>query len=209
VSARGIMGVAVDLSIFTVQEGRLELLLIRMKREPYTGKWALPGGRIRGDETVEQAAVRELREKTGLGEVYLEQLYAFSEPARDPGGRCISVAHLALIRGDVQLRTTDKYSGIGWFPVTRLPALAFDHKEIAAYAIKRLRAKLEWSDVARNLLDKTFTLGELQRLYEAILGKRLDARNFQRRVQAIGLVKDTGRMRTGQAYRPARLFRFA
>lgn len=206
---QGVMGVAVDLAIFTVQERRLELLLIRMKRVPYTGRWALPGGRIRGDETVEQAAVRELREKAGIGDVYLEQLYTFSEPDRDPGGRCISVAHLALIRGDVPLRTTDKYSGIGWFPVTRLPPLAFDHKEIAACAVERLRAKLGYTDVARNLLGATFTLGELQRLYEAILGRRLDARNFQRRVQAIGLVKDTGRMRTGQAYRPARLFRFA
>lgn len=206
---QGVMGVAVDLAIFTVQERRLELLLIRMKREPYTGRWALPGGRIRGDETVEQAAVRELREKAGIGDVWLEQLYTFSEPERDPGGRCISVAHMALIRGDVPLRTTDKYSGIGWFPVTRLPPLAFDHKEIAAYAVKRLRAKLEYTDVARNLLEPTFTLGELQRLYEAILGKRLDSRNFQRRVQAIGLVKDTGRVRRGQAYRPARLFRFA
>ncbi len=205
----GIMGVAVDLAIFTVQESRLELLLIRMKREPYTGKWALPGGRIRGDETVEAAAVRELREKTQLTDVYLEQLYTFSEPNRDPGARCISVAHLALINGDVQLSTTDKYSGIGWFPVARLPPLAFDHEAIADYAAKRLRTKLEYSDVARNLLDKTFTLGELQRLYEAILGKRLDARNFQRRAQHIGMVKDTGRMRSGQAYRPARLFRFA
>ncbi len=205
----GVMGVAVDLAIFTVQKARLELLLIRMKREPYTGKWAMPGGRIRGDETVEQAAARELQEKAGLANVYLEQLYTFSDPNRDPGGRCISVAHLALINGDVQLRTTDKYSGIGWFPVSRLPPLAFDHKEIAAYAIKRLRAKLEWTDVARNLLGANFTLGELQRLYEAILGKRLDARNFQRRVQQVGLVRDTGRMRTGQAYRPARLFRFA
>lgn len=205
----GIMGVAVDLAIFTVQEARLELLLIRMKREPYTGQWALPGGRIRGDETVEQAATRELYEKAGLQEIYLEQLYTFSEPSRDPRARCISVAHMALIRGDAPLRTTDKYSGIGWFPVTRLPPLAFDHKAMADYAIKRLRAKLEWSDVARNLLDKTFTLGELQRLYEAILGKPLDARNFQRRAQQIGLVTDTGRIRTGQAYRPARLFRFA
>jgi 8-oxo-dGTP diphosphatase len=204
------MGVAVDLAIFTVQEARLELLLIRMKREPFTGKWALPGGRIRGDETVERAATRELREKTGINhEVYLEQLYTFSEPTRDPGARCISVAHMALIRGDVQLRTTDKYSGIGWFPVTRLPPLAFDHKQMAGYAIKRLRAKLEWTDVARNLLETTFTLGELQRLYEAILGKKLDARNFQRRVQTIGLVRDSGKMRTGRAYRPARLFRFA
>jgi 8-oxo-dGTP diphosphatase len=205
----GVMGVAVDLAIFTVQEARLELLLIRMKREPYTGKWALPGGRIRGDETVEQAAVRELSEKAGIQDVYLEQLYTFSEPQRDPGARCISVAHMALINGDVQLRTTDKYSGIGWFPVSRLPPLAFDHEQMARYAVKRLRAKLEWTNVARNLLEPTFTLGELQRLYEAILGKRLDARNFQRRAQAIGLVKDTGRVRRGQAYRPARLFRFA
>ncbi|HEY2748694.1 MAG TPA: NUDIX domain-containing protein [Polyangia bacterium] len=205
----GIMGVAVDLAIFTVQEARLELLLIRMKREPYTGKWALPGGRIRGNETVEQAAARELHEKAGIRDVYLEQLYTFSEPDRDPGARCISVAHMALIRGDMQLRTTDKYSGIGWFPVARLPPLAFDHEAIADYAAGRLRTKLEYSDVARNLLDKTFTLGELQRLYEAILGRKLDARNFQRRAQHIGMVKDTGRMRSGQAYRPARLFRFA
>jgi 8-oxo-dGTP diphosphatase len=202
------MGVAVDLAIFTVQERRLELLLIRMKREPFDGKWALPGGRIRGDETVEQAAARELTEKTGLSNVYLEQLHTFSEPARDPGGRCISVAHLALIRGDVQLRTTDKYSGIGWFPAARLPPLAFDHEPMARHAVARLRAQIEHSDVARNLLERDFTLGELQRLYEAIQGKKLDARNFQRRVQSVGLVKDTGRMRRGQAYRPARLFRF-
>lgn len=205
----GIMGVAVDLAIFTVQESRLELLLIRMKREPFTGKWALPGGRIRGDETVEEAAARELHEKAGIRDVYLEQLYTFSEPGRDPGARCISVAHMALIRGDVPLRTTDKYSGIGWFPMARLPPLAFDHEAIAEYAARRLRAKLEYSDVARNLLDKTFTLGELQRLYETILGRQLDARNFQRRAQHIGLVKDTGRVRSGQAHRPARLFRFA
>jgi 8-oxo-dGTP diphosphatase len=209
VKKSGIMGVAVDLAIFTVQERRLQLLLIRMKRVPFVGKWALPGGRIRGDETVEQAAGRELQEKTGIRGVYLEQLHTFSEPSRDPDARCISVGHMALIRGDVQLRTTDKYSGIGWFPVTRLPPLAFDHKLIAGHAIERLRSELLHSDVARNLLEPRFTLGELQRLYETILGKRLDARNFQRRAQAIGQVKDTGRMRTGQAYRPARLFRFA
>jgi 8-oxo-dGTP diphosphatase len=118
------------------------------------------------------------------------------------------VAHLALIRSEVQLRTTDKYSGIGWFPVERLPPLAFDHQQIARYALERLRAKLEYTDVARNLLEREFTLGELQRLYETIQGKKLDARNFQRQVQTLGLVKDTGRMRRGQAYRPARLFRF-
>jgi 8-oxo-dGTP diphosphatase len=202
------LGVAVDLAIFTVQERRLEVLLIRMKREPFDGKWALPGGRIRGDETVEEAAARELTEKTALAGVYLEQLHTFSDPRRDPGGRCISVAHMALIRSDVQLRTTDKYSGIGWFPVGRLPPLAFDHQEMVRFAVERLRDEIEHSDVARNLLERDFTLGELQRLYEAIQGKKLDARNFQRRVVTTGLVKDTGRMRRGQAYRPARLFRF-
>jgi 8-oxo-dGTP diphosphatase len=107
------------------------------------------------------------------------------------------------------LRTTDKYSGIGWFPVTRLPELAFDHAIISFEAVNRLRAKVEYTNLAKNLLSPTFTLGELQRLYEAILGRPLDARNFQRRVQLTGLVKDTGRMRRGQAYRPARLFKFA
>ncbi len=218
---RGQMGVAVDLAIFTVQERRLDLLLIQMRRAPFTGKWALPGGRTRGDETVEEAAARELREKTGLDarthargastavdELYLEQLYTFSDPARDPDARCISVAHLALIRPTTRLRTTDKYSGIGWFPVTRLPELAFDHAVISFEAVERLRAKIEYTDLARNLLPPTFTLGELQRLYEAIWGRPLDARNFQRRVQVTGLVKDTGRMRRGEAHRPARLFKF-
>ena len=203
------MGVAVDLAVFTVQEQHLDLLLIQMVRPPFRGKWALPGGRIHSNETVEAAAVRELRDKTQLTDVYLEQLYTFSHPKRDPDARCISVAHLALIPPAARLRTTDKYSGIGWFQVTKLPELAFDHELIASEAIKRLRAKIEYTNVARNLLPPTFTLGELQRLYEAILGKGLDARNFQRRVQATGLVKDTKRMRTGQAYRPARLFRFA
>jgi 8-oxo-dGTP diphosphatase len=202
------MGVAVDLAVFTVQERRLELLLLRMKRAPFAGRWALPGGRVRGDETVEQAAERELREKTALREVYLEQLYTFSAPNRDPDARCISVAHLALIPPTAQLRTTDKYSAIGWFPADRPPALAFDHREMVAYAVKRLRAKLEYTNLAYSLLPPLFTLGELQRLYEAILGRPLDPRNFQRRILAIGLVEETGEMRTGQAHRPARLFRF-
>jgi 8-oxo-dGTP diphosphatase len=202
------MGVAVDLAVFTVQERRLEMLLLRMKRAPFAGRWALPGGRIRGDETVEQAAERELREKTALREVYLEQLYTFSAPDRDPGARCISVAHLALIPPTAQLRTTDKYSAIGWFPADRPPPLAFDHREMVAYAVKRLRVKLQYTNLAYSLLPPQFTLGELQRLYEAILGRALDPRNFQRRILAIGLIEETGEMRTGQAHRPARLFRF-
>jgi 8-oxo-dGTP diphosphatase len=203
------MGVAVDVAVFTVQSGELHLLLLRMKRAPFTGRWALPGGRIGAQETVEAAAARELEEKTGLARVYLEQLYTFSRPDRDPGGRCISVAHLALIPPDAQLRTTDKYSAIGWFPADHLPPLAFDHKELAAHAIKRLRAKLAYTNVAYSLLDERFTLGELQRVYEAILGRVLDARNFRRRIREIDLVEETGELRTGRAHRPARLYRFA
>jgi 8-oxo-dGTP diphosphatase len=204
----GRMGVAVDVAVFTVQAGRLDLLLLRMKRAPFEGRWALPGGRIGPDETVEQAAARELEEKTGLTDVYLEQLYTFSDPARDPGGRCISVAHLALIPSGSPLRTSDKYSAIGWFAADRPPPLAFDHRAMSSYALKRLRAKLEYTNVAYSVLPPVFTLGELQRVYEAILGRPLDPRNFQRRIQAIGLVEDTGQQRTGQAHRPARLFRF-
>jgi 8-oxo-dGTP diphosphatase len=204
-----LMGVAVDVAVFTVQKGELHVLLLRMKRAPFTGKWALPGGRIAAAESVEGAAARELEEKTGLGKVYLEQLYTFSRPDRDPQGRCISVAHLALIPPTAQLRTTDKYSAIGWFPTDRLPPLAFDHRAITGYAVKRLRAKLAYTNVAYSLLDDRFTLGELQRVYEAILGRPLDARNFRRRIREIDLVEETGELRTGRAHRPARLFRFA
>jgi 8-oxo-dGTP diphosphatase len=202
------MGVAVDVAVFTVQTGPLEVLLLRMTRPPFEGRWALPGGRIGLDETVEAAATRELEEKTGLRDVYLEQLFTFSDPARDPAGRCISVAHLALIPASNQLRTTDKYSAIGWFAADRPPPLAFDHRAIVAHAVKRLRAKLEYTNLAYSLLPASFTLGELQRVYEAILGRSLDPRNFQRRIQAIGLVQETGQLRTGRAHRPARLFRF-
>ncbi len=203
------MGVAVDVAVFTVQSGRLEVLLICMKRPPFVGRWALPGGRITPSETVEEAAVRELTEKTGLKSVFLEQLYTFSDPERDPQGRCISIAHLALIPPTAPLRTTEKYSGISWFPVDDLPALAFDHPVIVRAALARLRAKLEYTNIAYSLLPTLFTLGELQRLYETILGQPLDPRNFQRRIKAIGLVDETDQMRTGLAHRPARLYRFA
>lgn len=202
------VGVAVDVAVFTVREGRLDVLLLRMTRPPFEGKWCLPGGRIRFDETVEAAAQRELVEKTGLSGLWLEQLYTFSDPERDPQARCVSVAHLALVPPDVSLRTDDKYSAIGWFSAERPPPLAFDHRAILAYAVKRLRAKLEYTNIAYALLPERFTLGELQRAYEAILGRELDTRNFQRKVRAIDLVEETGELRTGQAHRPGRLYRF-
>jgi ADP-ribose pyrophosphatase YjhB (NUDIX family) len=203
-----LVGVAVDMAVFTVQHERLEILLLRMTSAPYTGKWALPGGRIASDETVERAAAREVADKTDLRGFWFEQVYTFSAPDRDARGRCVSVLHMTLIPPTSQLRTTDKYSAIGWFPISRLPPLAFDHRDMVALALANLRARLYASPVARELLPATFTLGELQRLYQAVLGKTVDPRNFQRRVRALGLVEETGRLRTGQRYRPARLYRF-
>jgi 8-oxo-dGTP diphosphatase len=203
-----LLGVAVDVAMFTVREAALHVALIKMKRPPFEGKWALPGGRIRVDETVEEAATRELEEKAGVRGVWLEQLYTFSDPDRDPQGRCVSVAHLALVPATSQLRTSNNYSAIGWFPADRPPPLAFDHGVMLADAVRRLRARLEHTNIAYSLLDPTFTLGELQRVYEAILDRKLDPRNFQRRIQELALVKATGQMRTGRAHRPARLFRF-
>jgi 8-oxo-dGTP diphosphatase len=202
-------GVAVDVAVFTVREARLEVALIKMKRAPFEGRWALPGGRIGPRESVEDAAVRELAEKTSIKDVYLEQLYTFSDPDRDPGGRCVSVAHMALLPATAELVTTEKYAAIGWFAADRPPPLAFDHKRILTYAVKRLRAKLAYTNVAYSLLEPTFTLAELQCVYEAILGHALDTRNFQRKLHAINLVEETGQRRTGFAHRPARLYRFA
>jgi 8-oxo-dGTP diphosphatase len=201
--------IAVDVVVFTVAGEQLSVLLIRMKRAPFEGRWALPGGLIGDDETCEQAAVRELREKTGVRDVFLEQLYTFSEPKRDPAGRVVSVAYLVLVPSEgLELRTPEKYAGIGWFPVTRLPPLAFDHAEMVRYALTRLRYKLEYTNAAYSLLSETFTLSELQRTYEIILGRRLDPRNFRKRILSLGLVERTGRERRGVAHRPAQLYRF-
>jgi 8-oxo-dGTP diphosphatase len=207
-SARSTPGVAVDLAIFTVEANELRVILIEMKRAPFAGKWALPGGRIQAGETLEEAAARELTDKTSLADVYLEQLYTFSGPDRDPQSRCISVAHMALMPPTASLRTTDKYKGIGWFSVAKPPPLAFDHAEMLSYARRRLRDKLAYTNVAYSLLPVSFSLGELQRLYEVILDEKIDPRNFQRRVLQLGMVEETGRVRAGEAHRPARLYRF-
>jgi 8-oxo-dGTP diphosphatase len=203
------IGVAVDVAVLTVTEGRLCVLLIQVKRPPFEGRWALPGGLIGAKETLEAAAARELEEKTGLTRVYVEQLYTFSSPKRDPAGRVIAVAYLALVpSAGVHLQIPQKYAGIAWLPVAKLPALAFDHGEMVRYAVQRLRYKLEYTNVAYSLLSAEFTLGELQRLYEAILERPLDPRNFRKRVLSLGLLEPTGGERRGGAHRPASLYRF-
>jgi 8-oxo-dGTP diphosphatase len=202
------IGVAVDVTVFTVERDQLAVLLVKLRKAPFEGAWALPGGLIGQEETVEAAAVRELAEKTGLRDVYLEQLYTFSDPERDPNGRCISVAHLALVPAEqAQLSATTKYAGVGFFPVAELPPLAYDHPRILTYALERLRAKLQYTNVAYSLLPESFTLSELQRVYEIVLGRPLDTRNFRKRILDLELVEPTEGLRRGP-FRPAQLYRF-
>ncbi|MEW6716113.1 MAG: NUDIX domain-containing protein [Chloroflexota bacterium] len=200
---------AVDLIIFTVRKNRLQILLIQRKNEPFSGRWALPGGFVRMNESLEDAALRELEEETGLRDVYLEQLYTYGDPGRDPRGHVVTVAYFALIPSDTPIRPEggDDASQAKWFPRDDLPPLAFDHPIIANYALRRLRYKLEYSAVGFELLPEEFTLSELQQTYEIILGESLDKRNFRRRILQAGIIEPTPHLRKGEG-RPARLYRY-
>jgi ADP-ribose pyrophosphatase YjhB (NUDIX family) len=201
--------VAVDNCIFTVLEDRLHLLLIQMAKVPYTEMWALPGGLIQDDESLDAAAVRILYEETGVAEVYLEQLYTFGRPDRDPAGRVVSVAYFALIHAaGIALHTQPKYADVRWWPWATLPPLAYDHDAVAAYARQRLEWKLAYTNVVWSLLPRRFVLTELQKVYEAVLGRKLDKRNFRKKILALGLVEPVGETAMHGAHRPAMLYRF-
>ncbi len=201
--------VTVDVVAFTVQQKRLQVLLVKRRKPPFAGAWALPGGFVGIDEPLEAAASRELAEETGVKEAYLEQLYTYGDPQRDPRGRVISVAYFALLPADAPVRASggDDAARAQWLPADHLPPLAFDHADILAYAIRRLRYKLEYSAVGFQLLPATFTLSELQQVYEVILGEKLDKRNFRRRILRAGIIEPTPHHRGGGG-RPARLYRY-
>ncbi|MEW5870084.1 MAG: NUDIX domain-containing protein [Chloroflexota bacterium] len=199
----------IDVVIFTLRENRLHALLIQRAEQPFVGMWALPGGFVRMEESLEEAALRELQEETGLKQAYLEQLYTYGEVQRDPRGRVVTVAYFALIPADAPIRAEggSDASQASWYPVDELPQLAFDHAEIIAYALRRLRYKLEYSAVGFELLPEEFTLSEIQRTYEMILGEKLDKRNFRRRILEAGIIEATPHLRGGEG-RPARLYRY-
>ncbi|HLF90075.1 MAG TPA: NUDIX domain-containing protein [Anaerolineales bacterium] len=199
----------VDIVVFTLRESRLSVLLIQRKEPPFAGMWALPGGFVNMGETLEEAAQRELEEETGLQESYLEQLYTYGNPDRDPRGRVVTVVYFALIAADasIQAEGGSDATRAAWHPVEDLPPLAFDHTEIIAYAMRRLRYKLEYTAAGFELLPEEFTLTELQITYEIILGEQLDKRNFRRRILEAGIIEPTPHMRTGEG-RPARLYRY-
>ena len=195
--------VAVDAVLFTIEEDTLKVLCVRRDQAPYLDRWALPGGRVEGGETIDAAAIRILKEKTAVSQVYLEQLYTFGSADRDPRGPVITVAYYALVSAQQQPE-----GAAAWFPVKDLPALAFDHEEIVAYATGRLQNKINYTTVACQLLPPAFTLTELQLCYEVILDKRLDKRNFRRKMLQLGILKATRQFKMNGRQRPARLYAF-
>ena len=202
------MLVTVDIVIFTIQSGTLRVLLVKRAAAPFQGQFAIPGGFVHEDEDLDQAASRELREETGVADVYLEQLYSFGDVGRDPRGRVITVAYFALISADRPLRAGTDAAKAEWCSMDQLPTtLAFDHARILNYALERLRNKLEYTTVGFQLLPEKFTLTELQEVYEAILGKNLDKRNFRRKLSLLKILNPLPAYRRG-GQRPAQLYRF-
>ena len=198
--------VTVDTVIFTVKDGELKVLLVKRGVEPFLGKWAIPGGFIKMNESLEDAAKRELLEETGVKDVYLEQLYTFGDVNRDPRGRVLTVSYMALINSDnVKLSASTDVVDAKWFSVKSLPQLAFDHKEILDYAIKRLKWKFEYTCVGFSLLSDRFRISELQRLYEIVFDKEFDKRNFNKKIHSLNILKEVG-IDKQVSHRPPKLY---
>lgn len=201
--------VTVDCAVFGLDEDGLKALLIQRDVEPFAGRWALPGGFVRPDEGLEEAARRELREETGLERLFLEQLYTFGDPGRDPRERVITVAWYALVRlADHRVQAATDARQAAWFPVDDLPALAFDHDAILAAALTRLHGKVRWQPIGFELLPPKFTLTQLQRMYETVLERELDKRNFRKKVLGLGILEELDEVEQDVAHRAARLYRF-
>src|SRR5579872_1775203 len=201
------LAVTVDIVLLTILDRQLHLLLIKRLARPFENRYALPGGFVHDEESLDAAAIRELREETGVEKVYLEQLYSFGDPKRDPRGRVVTVAYYALVPHTQALHAGTDAADAAWFPLDDLPALAFDHREIVEYAHQRIRNKLDYTNVGFELLSPKFTLSELQVVHEAILGESLDKRNFRRKVMQKGIVKALKEwQQTGR--KPAQLYRF-
>ncbi|MFP4498355.1 MAG: NUDIX hydrolase [Vulcanimicrobiota bacterium] len=201
--------VTVDIVIFTIQDDDLKVLLIKRKLPPYKGKWAIPGGFVHYDEPLYEAAKRELFEETGVSDVYVEQLYTFGEPRRDPRKRIITVAYYALVSSEnLVVRPDSDASDVRWHSIYNLPGLAFDHDKILNYALNRLRNKIMYTNMAFQLMPEKFTLTELQNAYEVVLGKDLDKRNFRKKIISSGILEKTEEKKVEGRHRPARLYHF-
>ena len=204
----------VDCVVFGLDAEGLKVLLVERDLEPFKGRWALPGGFVHVDESVDDAARRELREETGLADVFLEQLYTFGAVGRDPRNRVVSVAYYALVNLSDQppARGATDVRDAKWFPVAKVtakaPPLAFDHADILAVAWERLKGKVRYQPIGFELLPRKFTLSQLQRLYETVLGRPLDKRNFRKKILSMGLLVELDEFQQDVAHRAARLYQF-
>jgi 8-oxo-dGTP diphosphatase len=200
--------VTVDCVIFRLapDSGRLQTLLIQRDKAPFQGCWALPGGFVEMDESLDTAAARELGEETGLAALYLEQLYTYGAPGRDPRGRVISVAYFALLSTDIQVTAGSDARAAQWFDTSECSEIAFDHSQIIERALERLRAKVRYAPLIFSLMPPKFTIADLQRVYESVTGLKPDARHFRRKVEGLGVLASAGSRPTGR--RPATLYRF-
>jgi 8-oxo-dGTP diphosphatase len=201
--------VTVDCVIFGLDDGHdLRVLLIQRAHDPHKGDWALPGGFVDMDEDLDTAARRELEEETGVTNVFIEQLYTFGAPERDPRGRVISIAYYALVNlSEHPVHPASDADKAEWFKITELPKLAFDHEVILKMAINRLRAKVLYKPIGFELLPDKFTLTDLQKLYETILAQKLNRRNFRSKILKLGLLEQL-EQQTNVAHRPAYLYQF-
>lgn len=201
--------VAADCVVFTIHKHELKLLLIKRKNEPFKARYALPGGFVDIDENLDAAAKRELLEETGVKDILLKQLNAFGDVGRDPRGRVVSVPFIALIDGeDLKLSASTDAELAKWHDAYDLPELAFDHKKIIDMALSYLRHELLTTNIAFQLMPNKFTLSELQKAYEVILGKALDKRNFRKKILELSMVKELNESKMEGAHRPAKLFSF-
>jgi len=198
-----------DCVVFGLDEDDLKVLLIQRGMEPFKGTWALPGGFVAMDESVENTARRELREETGLANVFLEQLYTFSAPDRDPRDRVVTVAYYALVNlSEHAPHASTDAASVAWFSIDDTPTLAFDHAAILATAYERLRGKIRYQPIGFELLPRKFPLRMLQSLYEKILDRPLDKRNFRKRILAMDILEELDEFETDVAHRAARLYQF-
>jgi len=197
------VAVRIDHVVFSIRDGALRVLLWKRGEEPFRGSWSLPGGFVRERESLEKAAARILLEKTGLDRCFLEQLYTFGDPGSDPRGPFVSVAYYAVVPPSRRPRETT------WHPARKAPALAFHHATVLAAGVDRLGTKTEYSTVPLRFLDEPFTLSEVQAVYEVLLERELDKRNFRRKILALDALEETEQLRRSGAHRPARLFRLS